>query len=814
MHRQARAPGGPAIEADPGEILAALPDALLALDRSGVITHCTPAVESLLGWAAAELVGSPIGKLVPERLSSHYQAELERSLESSGSPLTGLPLRLPMLHSDGAEAAIDLTLSSPPAGGLIVATLRPADRGDQPTQDLGARFLADAGEILSSSLEYDTTLANVAALAVPFLADWCAIDLLEDGGSVRRLVVTHIDPEKRDAARMFTEAPPVLSSDAPVVVCMRTGRPQLFEEIDDAWLTATAHDEDHRRLLESVGFTSEIIVPLVGRERALGALTIAWAESGRHYDASDLLLAEELGRRAGMAVDNARLHADARDAEQRLHNLIDSLDGIVWEADPVTLRNTFVSLRAEDILGYPIQRWLEEPGFWESIIDPRDRDWVIEHCRAQLRERKAIDVEYRVRAADGRTVWLRDTSEPAPGHDGRMRRIRGLMTDITRRRSVEEDLRFQKALLESLNEASVEGVLVVSPGGEMLTFNRRFVELWGVPDEVVESRSDEAALKSVLDKIVDPDAFLRRVGEVYNQPFEPSRDEIALIDGRILDRYGTPVRSDDGDYLGYAWFFRDVTEERRAEVEIRETGERFERLARTLQQSLLPPLLPDIPMVDSASRYLPAGKALEVGGDFYDVFRTDRASWGVVMGDVSGKGVEAAAVTALTRYTLRAAAMQTRRPSSILRVLNEAIRREHHGERFATASYAALRPVDRGVRLTLANGGHPRPLILRRGGRVSPAGHVGTLLGLFADVELRDQRVELHPGDAIVFYTDGVIEARGPQGLFGEDRLRGLLCDNAGRSAEEIAAAIEHAVLEWQANGRDDTAVLVLRVRD
>ncbi|HZC03882.1 MAG TPA: PAS domain-containing protein, partial [Gammaproteobacteria bacterium] len=132
----------------------------------------------------------------------------------------------------------------------------------------------------------------------------------------------------------------------------------------------------------------------------------------------------------------------------------------------------------------------------------------------------------------------------------------------------EETLRFQKALLEAQSEASIDGILVVSTEGKMISFNRRFVQMWGIPEEVIASRSDEAALQWALDKLVDPQEFLARVAYLYEHPGEESRDEIVLKDGRTFDRYSAPVRDKDGTYYGRVWYFRDVTERKQAEEKL------------------------------------------------------------------------------------------------------------------------------------------------------------------------------------------------------------------------------------------------------
>jgi serine phosphatase RsbU (regulator of sigma subunit) len=236
-------------------------------------------------------------------------------------------------------------------------------------------------------------------------------------------------------------------------------------------------------------------------------------------------------------------------------------------------------------------------------------------------------------------------------------------------------------------------------------------------------------------------------------------------------------------------------------------------IARTLQQSLLPSELPDVPGIEAAARFRPTGEGNEVGGDFYDIFETGQSGWTVVMGDVCGKGPDAAAVTALARYTLRAAAMRERLPSRCLQLLNEALLRQRADRRFCTVAYAYLEPAEGGARLTLACGGHPLPLLLRRDGTVEEAGAPGTLLGVVPEPALEDRSLSLLPGDALLFYTDGVIEGRAAHGAMTEERLAELVAGCAGLGADAIAARIEdEAVSVQEGEPRDDIAVLVLRV--
>jgi PAS domain S-box-containing protein len=236
-------------------------------------------------------------------------------------------------------------------------------------------------------------------------------------------------------------------------------------------------------------------------------------------------------------------------------------------------------------------------------------------------------------------------------------------------------------------------------------------------------------------------------------------------------------------------------------------------IARTLQSSLLPPELPSIGGVEVAAVYRAAGEGTEVGGDFYDVFETSRDEWAVVMGDVCGKGPEAAAVTGLARYTIRAAAMREQGPSSILAILNDAIRRQRSDMRFATVAYARMVRRNGVVDVEVACGGHPLPLVMRSDGTVLTVGRPGTLLGIFEDAELSDDHVVLEPGDAFVLYTDGISQERAPGGGLTEEDLGERLAKTAGLPAGEIAERLVATTAgEDPSEIRDDVAVLVLRV--
>ncbi len=258
---------------------------------------------------------------------------------------------------------------------------------------------------------------------------------------------------------------------------------------------------------------------------------------------------------------------------------------------------------------------------------------------------------------------------------------------------------------------------------------------------------------------------------------------------------------------------RDITARKDDEARLRQLlGERT-RVANALQTSLLPTELPAIPNCELAALYEPAGDGHEIGGDFYDVFPLGTGRWGMVLGDVSGKGAEAAAVTGLIRYTLRTLAMDAVDPSQVLTRLNEVLLGDDADERFCTLVYAVVETGGPGLRMQLCLGGHHPPLLRHADGRVEPVGELGTALGLIPDPELRDTEVELEPGDLVCLFTDGLVEARRGRDLFGSDRAATQLGSEESTKPQEVVEQLARVAREFQQGQlTDDLAVLAVSV--
>ena len=280
-----------------------------------------------------------------------------------------------------------------------------------------------------------------------------------------------------------------------------------------------------------------------------------------------------------------------------------------------------------------------------------------------------------------------------------------------------------------------------------------------------------------------------------------------VADSSLPGRYGRQG--------GRLLVLRDVTDRSVLEGQLRELLAEQARVASQLSHSLRPEQLPEVPRLALAAGFRPAGSGREIGGDFYDVFPV-ADEWAFTLGDVSGKGARAAAATARARYALRTLALAGHPPADALRRLNDQLVEGQDGatddEAYLTVAHGRLRPGPDGVRLRLALGGHPQPLVLRASGAVEAVGVPGSAIGLLADAELTDTDLVLQPGDCLFLFTDGVSEARSGADLFGEQALARSLARLAGRPAQEVADALLAEVLDLQAqDASDDIAILVLQ---
>jgi phosphoserine phosphatase RsbU/P len=319
-----------------------------------------------------------------------------------------------------------------------------------------------------------------------------------------------------------------------------------------------------------------------------------------------------------------------------------------------------------------------------------------------------------------------------------------------------------------------------------------------------------------------------------------SRVDSRLSDGNrrgqpsMIAWAGVPVHDQDGQVAGVLWVadrvprqwsagnvavLETLAEVASSEVTLRAASVRSAgraALAQTLEESLLPPRLTTIPGLQVATRYAAAGTEAEVIADFCDVFPSVAGTWGIVVGDVCGKGSAAASRTALARYALRALARRRTRPSLLLADLNQVLLDWPTDDpRFMTAIYAGVQPVRAGARVRISSAGHPLALVRTANGHVHEFGRPGALLGVLDDPELHDAQRLLRAGDSLILFSDGVTEARGglSRDLYGDERLRHLVARSGDLNAAAMAEAILLAILAFSGGRlRDDTVVLVMKV--
>lgn len=533
-------------------LLEVAPIGVLTLNRGGAVIEFNDRALEILRAGPGELSRRTLGDLFDDSVG------VDRAISSAQE---AVPVQEPVALKrtvNGSTRHIEMRIASledEDVDGVALALLLDVtDRVEAESARARAAaqigFLAEASRRLSASLQLSEILERLASLAVPYLADWCAVDLVDREGNARRVSVRHKDPEKRAAAVGLRGYGPERGRNIPVVDVIDTRKPSVVDPVTPEALDAAAQNEEHRRLLDELGTKAALVVPLQARGRLLGTILLVRSGEGTHFGAADLAVAEDLCQRAALAMDNARLFQEHR------------------------------------------------------------------------------------------------------------------------------------------------------------------------------------------------------------------------------------------------------------------------HVARKLQESLLPPSLPDVPGLEIGARYCAAGEGIEVGGDFYDFFRLGPRSWGFVIGDVSGKGPEAAGVTALARYTARAAALQVRSVKRIFGLLNDALCSGTDPERFATLAFARVEVGSASPKkVVLASGGHPLPLVLRADGDVEELGETGTVLGLVDTIDVHEHTFQMHPGDTLLLFTDGVTEARGSDGrLLGGTGLRRLLRSCLGLGADAAAGKISEAVLEYQdQDPRDDLAVVVVR---
>ncbi|HUA12647.1 MAG TPA: SpoIIE family protein phosphatase [Solirubrobacteraceae bacterium] len=748
--------------------------------------------------------------------------------------------------------------------GARPAAASGADAGGTPraraeSRDWAVALLVETGAVLSSSLDLATTMDRVARLTIPALADLCVIDLLDDSGTIAEIAAASADPALAHGLEaMRARFPLDPGGPHPVARVIRSGEAELRAEMHADLLRSFAQGSEHARFMIENGYRSAVVAPLTARGRTLGALSALRLTGSEPYTADDLALACEIARRAALAIDNAQLYADLRAVEGRLEAVLENLAEAITVIDAQG-RTVFANQAAVDLLGLGSAEDLAEakPGEIMArfrVLDEAGRELGLSDMPARRifngEDAPPLLVRNIVRATgEERWVVVRASAirDPATGAIAFVANVLENVTDVKRAQLAEAFMaRTSRVLASSMDygttlktvareaatyladwcavdlvgeRGAIERVAVHHNDPEKLALAERIDRLHrpspsaqtGVPDVI---RTGKAVLfndiaPEDLARYARNDEHLRLLTELG------ARDVIIVPLAAPTHALGaiTLVSSHEGRRLTEGDLDVAIRLGRRSGTAVESARLYTERtrIARTLQRALLPSL-PDVPGLSIAASYRPAGELNEVGGDFYDVVGCGGERWMLVIGDVCGKGAEAAAVTALARYTLRAVAMFDPQPVKMLHALHEALRQQGFGEQMCTACVATIEPFGNRARLTLALAGHPQPLLVGPGDSVHPVGEPGTVLGIVDPVTVREIEFELRTGQTLVMYTDGVTDAARPDALetAGLERLAARV---GGLPLPEMLAHIERSAVE-RASGEphDDIALLAVRI--
>jgi len=613
-----------------------------------------------------------------------------------------------------------------------------------------------------------------------------------------------------------------------------------------------------------------VAVPVGLGERPWGVLVV-YAPEVRDWTADEVAYASSVGATVGLTVARTELERDLRDAATRLDLSLAAggMGAWTWDlgADRVEL-----SQQALELLDVP-EGFDGRSDAFLAVVHRDDQPIL----RGDVYEALQTDGEthgvFRL-AVRGETRWIESWGRLLSGPKGP--RLVGVVADITERQLAEETreallAREQRARVVA--EQARERMALLARTGErlagslevgvvldivldtcvprladvclidLLDDDGRLVEVAATATtdqalaDVRELRTRRAALGGVggiyserqVAGLATP-VLIRSMGEDDYVAASVDDDHLALFRrfdarssivvplvsrGRVIGVISLLLRGGSRRYDDEDLDLASSLSTRAAlAVENARLYEARNRVARSLQDALLPPALPDVPGLELAARYRVAEADTEIGGDFYDVVEVADGAWAVVVGDVCGRGPDAAALTGLVRHSVRTAVVRERVPSRILALANDAVLGQIDDARFCTAAFlrVVVAPGGGGATVTASSAGHPRPVLLRADGTTSLLDCAGVLIGVVPSPPLVDLDVALAPGDAVVLYTDGVTEARRGRELFGDGRLLETVQGLAGASAEALARGIEDAVVAFQEGATDDVAIVALRV--
>lgn len=833
---------------------------VIEVDTSGIILSVTDGIVDLLGWSPDDLVGRPLTSIMPERFHLSHRGPFERFVGTGSTRYADRPLLVPASTVDGSERDIELLLTSRMRDGerIVVGIVRATDIVDDAVSDeLVVRVQQTLGHLLAT----DRPLREVVGAAVGPVAtalDWPIGVLWTFDPWVERLTALHV----------WERSP---GDHATYVDATRQARfargegfaSQVWRTVETWWSDDLEHEPDFRRAPAAAadGVRSGVFVPIQTGTGMIGVMELV-DSAVRDVDTGAQRVLEEVAGELGRHLaERFRRETEAIHRERLQLALSGGRMGM-WTFHVPTGQVTWDET-LEQAHGIDPGSFGGSFDAFVNVIHPDDRADALATVQASVDGLTRFDLSYRTVGSDGSVRWIQGSGAPLIDSDGELQMLTGIAHDATdavldqellqRRASVaalsadvgralvsdetvEERLgRVVQAVVDHLGlalarvwtvDARDELRLRASAGphddrtGDPDTVAAGKFELGGI----VTTRRSHVTNDLLRDQGLADLDWARREGMRSFAGFPLMVKERCV---GVLGAFGSTEMT--GEVVGSLSSITDSiavalvqhreaqrvrellaeteTERRRAESLLHER----QRVASVLQESLLPPTLPTIAGFQVAAAYR-AGVE-EVGGDFYDLFPLGSHRWGFMIGDVCGRGPEAARYTALARHTLRTALLLDPDVTRALAALDQALHAVETDGRFCTAVCGIVTAPDGDAAMvSLGVAGHPPPLVVRVGGTVDQIVPTGPLLGVVPGASFGERSLVLRPGDALVMYTDGMTEARGVDGLFGIDRLEATaagLVDGSARSITDGLVAAVNAYDEMRTN--DDLAVLTLR---
>jgi PAS domain S-box-containing protein len=632
------------------------------------------------------------------------------------------------------------------------------------------------GVAFAESLEFERTARSVVSAMCEDFADFAFVDVFDANG---RLVRAAVESGRlaSDPAPFKTFAPPPHAERHPINVVLQTGKPRIVPVCDETWLRDTTWSEAHFAFASALPMASIAYVPMIAAGERVGVLTFGAAiGTGRSFSQADMDDAEEVARRAAVALANARLYRDLAASEARYRGIIDTAQEGVWIVDR-DARTRYVNTRLTEILGYDPDEMYDRSVF--DFVEPS------EHAGAQ----EALNLhvagggyrgESRLLHKDGRVVCVMVAANPIfdanGGHTGSL----GMFTDITERKATETQYR------------------VLAQASDVLSGSLDLDTLLGrLADLLVAELAGEATIALLAGRAVvrrraalDADAPQLRV--------QLRHRDVELGTMTVRDR--APFGREDAALLD------ELAARASVAIENAQLYEREHRVAVTLQRAMLPAVLPDVDGLAFDAVYFPGATEAEIGGDWYDAIALADGRVVVSIGDVTGRGLTAAVIMGRMRQAIETLAMYESDPVRVLDAADGVLRRAHP-DAIVTALVGVIDPAAR--TMTYATAGHPTPIVRAPDGTVCQLPGRGLPLGLRDGGQPPATTAVLPPSALVVFFTDGLVESTRDI-ADGERRVFEALRDDAVAGGRAPAAALVARVLAGEV--RDDVAVLTVRV--